>query len=761
MGPLKRSLPLLLFAATTFAVFWKFLCFGHTLFPVAVVEAQLGRPVQAPRPLFPSDDRHVRVSDSLVLLRPHLHRYNEGLKQGELRLWNPDLACGLPAYADTMLNPFYPPHLILHRLLPPDAAYELNLLLHFFGSGVAMLALLRTLGRSLPAATAGGLAWMLLGYHSIWFSTGILAALSVFGPLALRSIVLGLESRRLPGAAAAGGLFGLAILGSHPQFALLFFLVLTGWIALEAVRHPVDRPFILRFGLIFVLLSVGTGLAAVLTRLDSITNGYRDPGFDTLSLYAHPLRLFGHAAGVLLGKVWFPGPAWEFEFTTYTGLAILALSAAGAIEGRREPRSRFLTLLALSALAVAFVKPLAGLMGALPLLNLSPSARWIYVAGFAGVLLAAEGWDRLAARGPGRLPWILLGVSLAFLAACTLGIGPARLGNGAALETLVGFGLATGAAFTLTRFPRAAAGLAFAAILFELLPPFVLGNWHADPEILSRPPAALALPPPLERPWRGLGLLGTDARSTRSEEWEGDLVTGHNLLTLWGVESAGGFESILPDRSSAYARAAGAAFSPAGRTLGFSRFDSPLLDAANVARLYLPPGLEPPSRFVKAARAGRVDVYDNRRILPRARLVGAVRSAAGPEEAERLLRDPAFDPHREVVIEGPDPPSPQGARGRVAWKLRETDRLVLEVEPESDSLLLVADTDYPGWEAFIDGVATPIRKANLAFRAVSVPRGRHRVEFRFRPDSARHGLLASIGFGALGLLWVLLGRRRI
>lgn len=757
---MSRRLPLILFAAVALAVFAKFLCFGHTLYPVAALEVQLGRAPQSPQGWFPADDRHVRVSDGLVLLRPHLHRYNAGLKQGELRLWNPDLACGLPTYADTLLNPYYPPQLLLHLLLPPDAAYEIYLLLHLFGSGAAMFALLRALGRSDPAAGAGALAWMLLGYHAVWFSTGILAGVSVFGPLALRSIVRGFESRRLSDAAAAGGLFGLAILGSHPQFALLLFFVLTGWIAFEAVRRREERPFLGRFGLIFALVAIGTGLAAVLTRLDSITNGYRDPEFDTLSLYAQPLRLFSHVSGLILGKIWFPGPSWEFEFTTYTGLGLFTLAVAGAVTGRHDPRTRFLALLGLASLAIAFVKPLAGLLGSVPLLNLSPSARWIFIAGFALVLLAAEGWDQIAARGPGRLPWILLGVSLTFLAICLLGIGPARIGNGAAMETLLGFSFATSAAFLMKRHPRTAAGAAFATILFELLPPFILGNWHADPGVLLKPPPALEVPAPLEGPWRGLGLLGSDARSSKSLEWEGDVVTGHNLLTLWGVESAGGFESILPDRATAFARASGAAFSPGGRTLGFSRFDSGLLDASNVARLYLPPGVTPPARFQKRVQAGRVDVYDNSRVLPRARLVGAVRSVGTPEDAERVIRQPGFDPHREVVIEGPDPPAPTTAKGRVTWQLRETDRLRLEVEPEGDSLLVLADTHYPGWEAFVDGRPVAIRQANLAFRAVPVPQGLHSVEFKFRPECSRHGILASIGFGLLSLLWPLLTRRR-
>src|SRR5205814_6493311 len=137
--------------------------------------------------------------------------YNEGLKAGELRLWNPTLCCGLPIYSDPMVHPFYPPQLLLHATLPPGAAYEVFLLLHFFFSGASLYWLLRGLGRSDLASTAGGLVWMLLGYNSMWFSTGILAGVSVWGPLALLFILRAFETWDLSRAAIAGTAMGLAI----------------------------------------------------------------------------------------------------------------------------------------------------------------------------------------------------------------------------------------------------------------------------------------------------------------------------------------------------------------------------------------------------------------------------------------------------------------------------------------------------------------------------------------------------------------------
>jgi hypothetical protein len=249
----------------------------------------------------------------------------------------------------------------------------------------------------------------------------------------------------------------------------------------------------------------------------------------------------------------------------------------------------------------------------------------------------------------------------------------------------------------------------------------------------------------LEGPWRGTGLLGTSATSSKSEQWGHDLVAGNNLLAHYGVENVGGFEAILPRHYVTFADAAGDRVSPAGRTLQFTRFGSPLLDFVGLKHVLLPAAIQMPSHFRKLEDFDTVSLFENRAALPRARLMSGIRIAKDAGEAERLLRDPTFDPRREAIIES-DQPLAASPAGEVAWKERTPDRVILGVESKQDGILVVADTDYPGWEATIDGKPARIYRANLAFRAVSVPAGAHTVEFRFRPSSARHGMIASAFF---------------
>jgi hypothetical protein len=468
-----------------------------------------------------------------------------------------------------------------------------------------------------------------------------------------------------------------------------------------------------------------------------------------MSLYVEPWRLVTYASGLIFGKVYFPGPGYESEFPVYAGLAAAGLAVVGAIRFRSETRVRIVAIAGAASLAIAFVYPLAWLCLKVPLLNLSPTSRCLFITGFSIAYLAAHGMEALAidlGRAPRGAAWI----TIAFALATLLGRGPLKTSNGAAIETSLGFALATGAAFAAYRWKRPAAALGFAAILFELLPPFMQFNAHSDSSLLSQVPERVRRMKELEGPWRGTGLLGTSATSSRSEQWSHDLVAGNNLLAHYGVENVGGFEAILPRHYVTFADAAGDRVSPAGRTLQFTRFGSPLLDFVGLKHVLLPAAIQMPSRFRKLEDFDTVSLFENRTALPRARLMSEIRIAKDAGEAERLLRDPAFDPRREAIIES-DQPLAASAAGEVIWKERSTDRAVLGVESKQDGVLVVADTDYPGWEAAIDGKPARIYRANLAFRAVTVPAGLHTVEFRFRPSSARHGMIASAFFLVLSI----------
>ncbi len=629
--------------------------------------------------------------------------------------------------------------MILHGMLPSRIAYDLNLLLHFFFSGAAMYWLLRGTGRTQTAACIGGLLWMLIGYNAFWFSTGTFMGASVFAPLALLGLRRGLEIHDYKPLLLGGLAMGMVILGSHGQHALHILIFHSIWLLTCFVADRDARVFVVKSGALFIVVALGVGMAAILTQLDSVLNGFRAPGEDLGLHYGSPWLLTTYMANVALGKICYaPDGLLRSEFTIYAGVVGTTLALAGAIRGFRDRWTRLLAIFAVVALLVAFVKPLAQLALYIPFLNLSMPARWVYVFGLCVTLLAAKGLDALAAdrTRTTRILGVPLGLSLLGVAVYSH--------QGALVETLIGLGLAAVWVVAEYRGSRWATTLCVAALAFDLIPNFACFNAHADPRVLDQKfPAIEAIRARETEPWRATGSLrNPDAPPTNPNPW--NVAVGSNILALYGVEVVMGYESIAPLSTVLYCAKIGGPKSilGSGRVLMLDEPDSKLAEISNLKHLLIPFDNYTPSEANNAGTWGPLRLYDRKLGLPRAYLVGVARQSDVDETAQ-LLSSGQVDPRRTVLLEaGPLPKTSPGG-GTVTWTSRETDRIELAVEAKGDSILVVSDTEYPGWEATVDGVEAAILRANITFRAVAVPAGSHKVVMRFRPASARWGLILS------------------
>ena len=63
----------------------------------------------------------------------------------------------------------------------------------------------------------------------------------------------------------------------------------------------------------------------------------------------------------------------------------------------------------------------------------------------------------------------------------------------------------------------------------------------------------------------------------------------------------------------------------------------------------------------------------------------------------------------------------------------ESKVVVAVTAPAQGGYLYYADGYSRHWQAYVDGEAVPVRLANLAFKAVELAPGPHRVEWRYEP----------------------------
>ena len=159
-----------------------------------------------------------------------------------------------------------------------------------------------------------------------------------------------------------------------------------------------------------------------------------------------------------------------------------------------------------------------------------------------------------------------------------------------------------------------------------------------------------------------------------------------------------------------------------------------------------------------------VFVYEVAGVLPRAALYSAAEVLPDDQVLARL-KAPGFDPQKKVVLGresiSPDdkasirlfaaaPGSPVRAAQITAY---EPAHVQIEAETDAPALLMLNDTDYPGWQATVNGTRVPIMRADYLFRGVMVPAGKSTVEFDYEPRSFRLGteISAVSLFGVIAL----------
>lgn len=113
-----------------------------------------------------------------------------------------------------------------------------------------------------------------------------------------------------------------------------------------------------------------------------------------------------------------------------------------------------------------------------------------------------------------------------------------------------------------------------------------------------------------------------------------------------------------------------------------------------------------------------------------------------------------FDERKTVIIEGHAPATGSGASDQVQLISRTSQSVEAEVATNSDAVLMQNDTWYPGWRATVDGIETPILRADYLFRGIAVPAGHHRVVIAYRSPVVLAGEFVSLA-GSVALLLML------
>ena len=727
----------------------------------------------------------------------------EMLRAGELPLWNPYIFCGMPLLAEIQTAAFYPlnfPFLFLSTAL----AINLSFFSHVFMAGLFTWILARSFGIGRAGALLAATAYMFGGFAMGYVFSGHLPQLISLSwtPLLLFAVQRGLKDEVSFSRYMILGAIVLALqlLGGHPQIAygslvgvaVFVFFYWPDGMALFA--RGIGRRlwlliFVTAFG--FVLAAVVLIPAAEFSSLSdrAVTKDFMFATEDSFP----PEKFLTLAVPEFFGNMvnsihW--GRASFWESTGFVGIAVLAFAPAAFAMSRGAGVTALGTVfLAGTLLALGRFTPIYGwLFPVVPFLGQfrNPS-RFFVVSALALSILGGIGLDAFMRQGAtdARKRYCIFLAGLAVcLAAATAGFYVAGKDSflWRRLVALSVFGYENMPGAMSSRiFGNSVTALVIASVIAAIV---CISAYLGDRSIArARTAKAVILSAALFHLFHfGWPLMRTADSSFYTlpdelvrylrDNLEGRRVavaarvfTHHSAdrTMMYRIPNALGYEGqILGDYAAFLSAAASDGNRPetVSHTQRISDFDDPmirLLAAKYAVRTPDEPRLTP-GKYAPVYQSGEYVVYGIPG-LPRAFLVNDVAVSHNASLTLELLDSSDFDPRTRAVL-GEPPEHSLGEGNQLegsAEIVTDTPRLV-EVETASSvpAVLIVLDSYYPGWKAYVDGVETSIIRADYMFRAVSLPAGDHRVTFKYCPRSfvlgaglSVIGTLALVAFGII------------
>jgi len=671
--------------------------------------------------------------DNLYYFMPQFEACRQAIAGDELPLWNPFMGCGHPLMATlqcAVASPLTLPFLVLPYVFAVKIFWVIIMLMAAGG----MFSLARRAGLTPAGACLAGVLYSCAGpMRSLTEWPPIIQGMALL-PLTL----LAFDSllRGMPGGVITAALFGsMQVFAGQPRQAVIAILAcLIWWLAFR----PGASGMVKRL-LGAIMLAMLVSAVQFLPTLELFQYSERHAHGVPPSTVTESFLHIGDLFTLVLARFWGDeyrsfGPGRLLVPKLYIGWLGLWLAVSGAIY--TKGRGHFFSLLAIIAgFALALGEPVYGIL--FRSATESHTLRYIghmVIPAFVGIgLLAGGAFDRFTARTSQRKRGspIVLVPALITLLILAMPFAPALLsltgwprdsaiyGNTlSAIRTnsLVGVLLIGLAWYLLMRFPRRTIVRISLPIIIAiyLLSAFhgytfkVERDFYAEPDLLK---VRGIRDGRLFDPASADQIYPDSSPITMRERYRGRWnIASPNIPQLFGLRNAHGYE---PFRLESQRTLFG------GWESGTSRVGDAL--RATGTRWAILPEYKRETGWAKRhALAGDWSLWE----IPNPRALGEVIPSAA------VIKD--WKGLNSVAVAGTAKIREQG------W-----NSLAGTVNAPKDSILLIRNSWYPGWKAFVNGNRVQVLRAGGVFMAVPLPSGQSPVQFIYSPASFRLGLFLS------------------
>jgi len=688
-----------------------------------------------------------------------LFRYHFPMKQivreviarGEFPWWNRFISAGQPMAANPAYEIFYPPQWLIF-FGSFRFGFNLHVLFHIALALGGMYALLRTLRLRAEVAAFGAMSFALGAFFLSLTATLPMMFVWSWAPLAGCLVLRYLDAPSPRRFALAALALAMQLLVGEPV-ALLEVVTLLAIVAV--MRRSIARVALLAIG------AVAISAVQLIPAVDHVHDSARSRGFAydvVVDSSMSPLRLIElvepHAFGIVdpdAAKLWgnrvYGSRRTPYVTSLYCGIAVTIFAMGGFFARIRGWRIAAAICIGSFVFALGGNTPLFRALYAVGVDSLRYPEKFIAAALVTLIVFAAFAAERFLdgderVRRGALVASIVVTTLTAIVAAMTmlpnfatsfvhlwkLRDTAAPLAAFARTEWLIAFALAAAWCALIvsrTRYMRAIALVLLVAdvgLLASEQAPRMPRDFFTPPPIVARlEPDRDAYSLFHRGSWTG----GSDAAHfvNRSSHWTARNGLRPFTANAWGLHSALEADydetDLLPTHDLLDAMQRYAA-------IGNPRWSDPFVTMSNVRYVV------DYANFDEAMAAARGDITNAlpirvRRVLAdQPRYYFAQRVVAG-DMVVALQQNPDA---RLTAFGVTAPAAPPAAR--VIGARETSSSATIDVDTPAAALLVMTVTRHKYWRAAIDGRDAQIVPANLAYQAVVVPAGKHRVEMRYR-----------------------------
>jgi hypothetical protein len=639
----------------------------------------------------------------------------EGLKQGQIKIWNPYLFSGYemsPWFGSVMLQPLN----LFYWLTDKLDAMALVVISQIAISLLGAWAWGRQIYKNKLAAGILAVSWTMSSYFIGWMSWGTVSLGLALLPWGLATI----DSWR-----GLAIVIGLIVLSGHPQTVVYMLGIIVIYGLIKQRWKKVAIGIVLGLGLTAIVWWPSIGIIRNSIRLREATMGTADYGFiapiKNIVLLLSP-NFWGNPG---TNNYWGSGPNFQENLVNF-GIVGLVLAITGGLivlgQKKKDEISQLAGICVILGVLLVQKYPLGWLVYFLkiPLWASCPAGRAWVLAIFGGSVLAGKGAEEILKGKEWKKSWqkaIMISAGLGLVAGAYL------LGLEKRYWVIAGRNLAvSGWWWLMAVTAMAAAGkkekmkeLTIIGLLILMAAEGLWFNWKYTPFVDKK----LFFPETATTKF----LKEDKELFFRTERQSAELLPP-NMWQIYGLYSTSGYDPISPASYDQY------------------------LIKKETRKMF--------GRYVENGNANEISKLDELGIKYWLILRETTAGNPLPKWVEASKWEEVFNEGRVAVLKKKNyqPAYELEKSGEVRLTEKNETGWKFTVETKTDNRLILRENYSDNWKVKVDGAETKAEKIEDTFKAVTVPAGKHEVEFDYQNQGWKAGKIISLTTAAVMVISV-------